>query len=127
MRPGYFHKETEYRISTLANDIQKVIAHSRGGIVTEADIAQSVNGDLDTFVFNFLDYISMGRKDMAFSLLHNILTAGSDVYAVTGLLVNHFELMLEIRGTRKRRYARRGDRQNLESTRVSCQKGNGIL
>ena len=94
---GYFHKETEYRISTLANDIQKVIAHSRGGIVTEADIAQSVNGDLDTFVFNFLDYISMGRKDMAFSLLHNILTAGSDVYAVTGLLVNHFELMLEIK------------------------------
>ena len=30
-------------------------------------------------------------------------------------------------GTQKRRYARRRDRQNLESTRVSCQKDNGIL
>lgn len=98
---GYFHKETDYRISTLANDIQKIIAHSSGGVITEADIAQSVNGDLDTFVFDFLDAVSMGRKDTAFSLLHNILTAGSDVYAVIGLLVNHFELMLEIKELRR--------------------------
>lgn len=94
---GYFHKETEYRISSLANDIQKIIAHSRGGVVTEADITMTVSGDLDTFVFNFLDAISMAKKETAFSLLHNILTAGTDVYAVTGLLVNHFELMLQIK------------------------------
>lgn len=94
---GYFHKETEYRISMLANDIQKILAHSRGGVVTEEDITATVSGDLDTFVFNFLDAVSLGKKDTAFSLLHNILTAGTDVYAITALLVNHFELMLQIK------------------------------
>ena len=94
---GYFNKGTEYRILNLGNDIKKVIAHSDGMIIREEDVSATLNGDLDTFVFNFLDAVSNNKKDIAFTLLHNILAAGSDVFSVTGLLVNHFELILEVK------------------------------
>lgn len=94
---GYFNKETEYRIFNLENDIKKIIAHSEGKAVKEEDISATLNGDMDTFVFNFLDAVSNNKKDMAFGLLHNIMAAGSDVFSITGLLVNHFELILEVK------------------------------
>lgn len=94
---GYFNKETEYRILNLVNDIKKIIAYGDGRSVTEEDVSATLNGDMDTFVFNFLDAVSSNRKDAAFSLLHNILASGNDVFSIIGLLVNHFELVLEVR------------------------------
>ncbi len=94
---GYFNKETEYRISNLNNDILKIIAHCDDGVVTENDVIQTLKGDLDTFAFNFLDSISSRNKDSAFELLHNILSAGTDVYSIIGLLVSQFELLLAVK------------------------------
>lgn len=94
---GYFNKETEYRIFNLENDIKKVIAHGDGVAVREEDISATLNGDMDTFVFNFLDAVSNNMKEQAFGLLHNILASGSDVFSIVGLLVNHFELILEVK------------------------------
>ena len=98
---GYYNKETEYRIFNLENDIKKIIAYSDGVRIKEEDVSATLNGDMDTFVFNFLDAISGNRKDLAFGLLHNILTSGSDVFSIIGLLVNHFELVLEVREFRE--------------------------
>ena len=94
---GYFNKETEYRIFNLENDIKKVIAHSDGMVVREEDVSATLNGDMDTFVFNFLDAVSSNMKEQAFGLLHNILASGTDVFSIVGLLVNHFELVLEVK------------------------------
>ena len=94
---GYFNKETEYRIFNLENDIKKIIAYSDGKKVTEEDVSATLNGDMDTFVFNFLDAVSSNRKDTAFELLHNILSSGNEVFNIIGVLVNHFELMLEVK------------------------------
>ena len=94
---GYFNKETEYRIFNLENDIKKIIAYSDGKKVTEEDVSATLNGDMDTFVFNFLDAVSSNRKDTAFELLHNILTSGNEVFNIIGVLANHFELMLEVK------------------------------
>ena len=98
---GYYNKETEYRIFNLENDIKKIIAYSDGVRITEEDVSATLNGDMDTFVFNFLDAISGNRKDTAFGLLHNILASESDVFSIIGLLVNHFELVLEVREFRE--------------------------
>ncbi len=93
---GYFNKETEYRIFNLVNDIEKMIAYSQGGQVTEEAVSQVLNGDMDTFIFNLLDAVSGGQKDRAFGLLYNILSSGRDVFSIVGMLVNQFELMLEV-------------------------------
>lgn len=94
---GYFNKETEYRILNLENDIKKIIAYSDGEKIREEDISATLNGDMDTFVFNFLDAVSSNRKDTAFELLHNILSSGNEVFNIIGILVNHFELMLVVK------------------------------
>lgn len=93
---GYFNKETEYRIFNLVNDIQKMIAYSWGGEVTEEAVSQVLNGDMDTFIFNLLDAVSAGQKEKAFSLLYNILQSGRDVYGIVAMMVNQFELMLDV-------------------------------
>ncbi|MBR5230298.1 MAG: DNA polymerase III subunit delta [Firmicutes bacterium] len=94
---GYFNKETEYRLFNLINDIKKIVAFGDGQTVKEEDVSATLRGDMDTFVFNFLDAVSNNRKEQAFGLLHNILASGSDVFSIAGLLINHFELILEVK------------------------------
>lgn len=93
---GYFNKETEYRIFNLVNDISKMIAYGEGGMITLEAVSQVLNGDMDTFIFNLLDAVSGGQKEKAFSLLHNILNSGRDVYGIVAMMVNQFELMLDV-------------------------------
>lgn len=93
---GYFNKETDYRIFNLVNDVEKMIAYSQGGQVTEEAVNQVLNGDMDTFIFNLLDAVSGGQKDKAFGLLYNMLSSGRDVFSIVSMMVNQFELMLEV-------------------------------
>lgn len=98
---GYFNKETDYRIFNLENDIKKLIAHSDGGVLSREDITECLNGDMDTFIFNFLDAAANRRRDTAFTLLHNMLRQGSGVFPITAMLVNQFELLLDVKELRE--------------------------
>jgi len=93
---GYFNKETEYRLYNLINDIEKIIAYSSGQIIDEDAVSQVLNGDMDKFIFNLLDAVSNNQKDKAFNLLANILRSGKDIFSITAMLINQFELMLEV-------------------------------
>lgn len=93
---GYFNKETEYRIFNLENDIKKIIAYCDSDTVGREDIAATMNGDTDTFIFNFLDAAARRKKETAYELMHNILSSGSDVFAITAMLINQFELLLDV-------------------------------
>ena len=73
-----------------------MIAYSYGGQITEEAVSQVLNGDMDTFIFNLLDAVSGGQKDRAFGLLYNILSSGRDVFGIVSMLVNQFDLMLEV-------------------------------
>ena len=94
---GYFNKESEYRIFNLENDIRKIVAHSDGTEIRAEDISSALNADMDTFLFNFLDAAANKKKDAAFNIMHNMLSNGSDVFAITGMLINQFELLLEVK------------------------------
>ncbi len=109
---GYFHRETEYKLFNLENDIKKIIALSDGNKVTEKDIDDAVHGDADRFIFDFLDAVTSGRKDIAFRMLENIMGRGGEVYSVLGILINQFELMLEA----KELYEVTGKQQKVAET-----------
>lgn len=94
---GYFNRETEYTIYNLENDIKKIIAYNETGQISVDDIESTLKGDLDKFAFDFLDAVTTNRKDVAFRMLSNILGSGGEAYSVLGLLVNQFELMLEVK------------------------------
>ena len=93
---GYFHKESQYRISNLVQDISKLVAYCDGRPLTEEDISLILNGDLDKFIFDLLDAVSNHEKDKAFSLLYNILNSGRDVFSIAAMLINQFELLLDV-------------------------------
>jgi len=93
---GYFNRETEYRLFNLVSDIDKIIAYSCGGEVTSEAVSQVLNGDMDTFIFNLLDAVSARQKEKAFGLLYNILHSGRDVFSIVSMMVNQFELMLDV-------------------------------
>lgn len=98
---GYFNKESDYRLFHFDNDIRKIIAHAEGGRVSEEDIAQTVRGDMDTFVFDMLDAITGNSKDKAFQILYNILYSGRDAFSVIGAIVSQFELLLSVKELRE--------------------------
>ena len=94
---GYFNKESEYRIFNLENDIKKVIAHCDGAEVKPEDISTALNGDMDTYIFNFLDAAANKKKDAAFTIMHSMLNSGSDFFSIVPMLINQFELLLEVK------------------------------
>jgi DNA polymerase-3 subunit delta len=98
---GYFNRESDYRLYHFENDIGKIIAHSDGCRITEEDIEKAVSGDLDTFVFDLLDAITAGQKDRAFAILYNMLHSGSDAFAIIGVIVSQFELLLSVKQMRE--------------------------
>lgn len=94
---GYFHRDSDYKLYNLQNDIIKLIAHSGALNITKDDIDQTLQGDMDSFVFNFLDAISNNQKDKALRMLYNILGTSGEIFSILGLLVNQFELILEVK------------------------------
>ena len=98
---GYYHKESDYRLFHFDHDIQKIIAHSDGMRVTEEDITKTVSGDMDTFVFDMLDGISSNQKEKAFSVLYNMMHAGTDAFSIIGAIVSQFEMMLSVKQMRE--------------------------
>ena len=94
---GYFNKDSDYRLYNFISDIEKIIAHSTGGRITQEDVIQTLHGDLDTYVFDFLDGISQNKKDQAYTVLHNMIDSGTDFFSLLGLLISHFEFVLDVK------------------------------
>lgn len=98
---GYFHKETDYTLYNLENDINKILAHSQGQEILLSDVLSTISGNLENDIFAMLDAISKNRKDEAYRLLFNLLGSGESLYMILGLIVSQFELMLMIKELRE--------------------------
>lgn len=98
---GYYHKETEYSLYNLENDLRKIIAHSTGGEIIAADIFAAVSGSLETNVFAMVDAISRGRKNEAYALVFQLLKTGESVYKLLALIISQFELILAAKEIRQ--------------------------
>ena len=100
---GYYHRESDYRILDLNTDLDKIVALSEEN-PGRKEIDEAVLGDMDTYIFDFLDYMSQNRKSDAFLLLSNMLSAKRDVPAILGSLINQFELMTEVKELKENAY-----------------------
>ena len=116
---GYFHKDTDYRLMNLEADLAKItgLAHEGGAttvptqgasgvpsapaVVNRQIIDRAILGDMETYVFDFLDHLAMNRKSEAFTILSNMMADGNDVFGLLGLMVNHFELITEVKELRE--------------------------
>jgi len=97
---GYFHKETEYTLYNLENDIKKIAAHCEGDEILLTDVLSVVSGDLETNVFAMIDAVSKNQKGEAFQMLYNLLGNGSSIFMILSLLASQFETILEVKELR---------------------------
>ena len=98
---GYKNRESDYHIYNLVNDIEKAVAHSNGSEVREEDISFSINGDMDTYMFDFIDAVSTNHKEKAFTIMHNMLTSGAAVFSIIGMIASQIELMVQVKELRE--------------------------
>ncbi len=94
---GYYNRESNYRLYNMVNDIQKIIAHQEGGEITEDDIVQSMNGDRDIYIFDFIEALGNGKREKALTILNDMLASGDTVFHLLPLIVGQFELMVQIK------------------------------
>ena len=92
---GYYHKDTEYRLMNLDTDLNKMLSLASEKIKRE-DVDRAILGDMDTYIFDFLDHLSMNHKEDAFLLLHNIIASGSEFFSILGVIISQFELLTEV-------------------------------
>lgn len=94
---GYYNKESDYDLFTFSNDITKMIALTEDGVLSERTVKDTVESDIETFIFSLMNSISGGRKDKALELLHNIASDKSDVSLLVSMIVSQFEVMYSIK------------------------------
>ena len=94
---GYLHPQSTYTLYHLENDLAKILSHAEGAEVTDLDVHQTMAGDLNTYVFSFVDALASDKKGEAYELLSNMLRSGESFYKILGLLISQYELLLDIR------------------------------
>jgi DNA polymerase-3 subunit delta len=92
---GYYHKDSDYRLMNMDTDLNKMVSLASEKIKRE-DVDRAILGDMDTYIFDFLDHLSMNHKEDAFLLLHNIIASGSEFFSILGVIISQFELLTEV-------------------------------
>ncbi|MBR6014951.1 MAG: DNA polymerase III subunit delta [Firmicutes bacterium] len=97
---GYEDKDSEYTLYNLDNDISKIIAHSRSENIRPEDVDAAIAGNSENDIFKLLDAITTGRKDEAYRLMFNNLSAaGSEggIFGLLALIVKNVENILFVK------------------------------
>lgn len=92
---GYYHKDTDYSLMNLDSDLKKMLSLSSEKVRRE-DVDRAILGDMDTYIFDFLDHLSLNHKEDAFVLLNNIIASGSEFFSILGIIISQFELLTEV-------------------------------
>lgn len=99
---GYFDRDSEYTLYHFDNDISKVVLHSGGEMISMEDVEQSVSGNINTNVFQLIEYISVGDKRRAFDLLTDLFLYGETEYGLLALIYRQYENILSVKQLSRR-------------------------
>lgn len=94
---GYINKDIDYALYNLENDIRKMIAYSDGEVITEDDVLAGLSDNIEHNVFKMLDAVSDNKKDIAFTMLHDMILSGKNEHMILATIAGQLELMLEVR------------------------------
>jgi DNA polymerase-3 subunit delta len=97
VQSGYFHKEADYTLYNLENEINKIAAHCDSDEVQLSDVLAVISGDAETNIFAMIDAASRKKKEEAFRLLYNLLGSDASVFQILSLLASQFETVLEVK------------------------------
>lgn len=94
---GYFDKDSDYTLYHFDHDISKVVLHAEGDRIRMEDVEKTVAGNINTNIFQLIEYVSAGEKQKAFDLLGDLFLYGETEYGLLALLYRQYEILLNIR------------------------------
>lgn len=94
---GYYHKDSNYYLLDLLNDLDKIHAHVLAGEVRPEDIEEVILGDKETFIFEFLDMVFSSKKAKALEMLSNIIGQGEASMKIISMIISQVEIMLSLK------------------------------
>ena len=92
---GYYNKGSNYDLSRLDSDVDKITRACEGDTVSSALIEDILLGDSDRFVFNLVDALMAGDRSKALSIAEVIIREEDGAMAVLALLTKQFEIMYD--------------------------------
>jgi DNA polymerase-3 subunit delta len=110
---GYLEKDSEYSLVLIVNDIGKIIAYSTGDTISHEDVSDIVGATINTIVFALSDAVSRGKTGEAIKILHDLLSTGSKVFMLLGLIFSQFDSILKIRDLLDRGLSRQDIQKSL--------------
>ncbi len=99
---GYFHKESDYTLYNLENDLKKIIAHCSGDEISKEEVSDLTDGNIEKNIFKLVDAVSRNRKDEAYRMLHNLFSAGEEIYKILYMIVSQLEIILSVKELREK-------------------------
>lgn len=111
---GYYHKDSEYTLYNLKNDIVKLCAHCMSDQVTSEDVEAVTSGNMEKNIFAMVDSICRNRKDEALRLLHNLMSGGVSAMSISGMIVSQYEIILSVKELREQGFNTEQIRKTLK-------------
>lgn len=99
---GYFHKDSDYTLYNLENDLKKTAAYCTGKEITAEDIDTVTSGSIEKNIFALVDAVSKNRKDEAYRMLSNLISGGDSVYHMLAMIIGQFEIILSVKELREK-------------------------
>ncbi len=99
---GYFHKESDYTLYNLENELKKIAAHCVNDEISIEDVNEVTDGNIEKNIFKLVDAVSRNRKDEAYRMLHNILSGGERFQIILYMIVSQLEIILSVKELREK-------------------------
>lgn len=80
----------------LNNEIEKLAAFKKSGVIGTGDIENLVNAKVDANIFKTIEAISSGEKKKALCCLHDQLKSGADPFYIFSMYVFQFRNLLKV-------------------------------
>ena len=92
---GYYNKESEYSLSLLDSDIEKICKACDSDQITNDVIEELLVGKLDKYVFNLIDALMSGNRNKSMEIAETIIREDDGAMAVLSLLTKQLEIMYD--------------------------------
>ena len=92
---GYYNKESEYNLSQLDSDIEKICKACDTDQISNDIIDELLVGKEDKYVFNLIDAMMAGDKARSMEIAETIIREDDGAMAVLALLTKQLEIMYD--------------------------------
>lgn len=92
---GYYNRDSEYNLTFLDRDVEKIIKASSEDEISTALIEDILIGDSDRFAFNLIDALTNSNRGKALEVAEAIICHDDGSMGMLALLTKQFEIMYD--------------------------------